>query len=282
VEHSLKAAATEKNGGIMKRIALAIMAILMAASVFAAKRVPTALTPLQEADIMYAERNAVTDTAKALENADKCITAYKNIFEKNPSDGIFFKYVLAVDFKNSYLVADKELKKQAYKDLITVMDKFCGNNILCASSNYMAYSSMTLWGRYGEIIDIMEAATSGIAEKVKNNAEKIYALDRTFKGWVASYALGRLHYKAPNIVFVLTWPDKNLSKKYLEEYNAANPADILGKTYLADTLWDLGDKEKAIELYKQAVRMEPRKSDYFEDISDLKEAAARAKEQGIQ
>lgn len=266
----------------MKKILLCVIALSMAAGLNAAKKAAVSFTPGQAADKLYAERNSVTDTAAALENADKIIAAHKKVFESTPSDITLYKYVLAVDFKYSNLVADKELRKKAYKDMTAVLDKFCEGNTLCASSNYIAYSNMAMWGRYGDLIDLMEAATSGIAGKIKNNAEKIYASDKTFKGWAASYALGRMHYKAPNIVFIMTWPDKNLSKKYLEEFTAANRDDILGKVYLADTLWDLGDREKATALYREAVNMKPRASDYFEDTGDHEAAVARAKEQGIQ
>jgi len=268
----------------MKKFILAIMVLLMAASLYALKKVPAPvpLTPEQEADKMFAERNAVTDTAKAAENADNCIAAYKKLFEAAPADQLFYKYVRAVDFKNNIFVTDKEAKKQAYKDMIAVMDKFCEGNTVCASSSFMTYCTFTLWGRYGDIIDIMEAATSGIADKVKNSAEKLYASDRTFKNSVAALVLGRLHYKAPNIVFIMTWPDKNLSKKYLEEYMAANPDSIEAKVYLADTLWDLGDKEKAAALYREAIKAQARPSDYFDDVNDLKECAARMKELAVQ
>ena len=268
----------------MKKFILAIMVLLMAAGLHAAKKTPTQvlLTPEQEADKMYTERNAVTDTAKAAETADKCVEDYKKLFEAAPTDQLFYKYVRAVDFKNNNFIDDKEARKKAYKDMIAVMEKFCDGNTLCASSSYMTYCTFTLWGRYGDIIDVMEAATGGIAGKIKDNAEKLYASDRTFKNSVASLVLGRLHYKAPNIPLVMMWPDRNLSKKYLEEFMAANPDSIEGRVYLADTLWDTGDKDRAAALYKEAVKTQPRTTDYFDDVNDIKECASRMKELGIQ
>lgn len=265
----------------MKKILVFCIAFMLAVNLFAAKKTAP-LTPEQQAGKMYAERNAVTETAKALENADRCITAYKKLFEQSPSDRVLFGYIEAIDFKYDNLIKDVEEKKQSYKAMIPVMDRFCEDNPGSASSNYILYSYMTLWGRCGELVDLMEAAASGIAGKIKDNADRIYASDKTFKNWAASYALGRMHYKVPNIVFVLTWPDKNMSKKYLEEYTAANPGEPMGKYYLADTLWDLGDREKAAALYREVMNTPPRPAEYYEDTKAIAQCRERAKEQGIE
>jgi hypothetical protein len=268
----------------MKRIALTVIAILMVTSLFAAKKVPTPvlLTPEQAAEKLFAAMGNVTDTAKAMEADEKCIAAYKKLIDSGATDRMFYYYVIAVDNKNSDLVKDKDQQKQAFKDAIALVDKYCEGNTNCANSIYISYCYMTLWGRYGELIDTMEAATSGIAGKIKDNAEKIYAIDKTFKNYVASKVLGRLHFKAPNIIFIMTWPDKNLSKKYLEEYMAANPGSNTGKFYLADTLWDLGEKDRATALYKEVMAAAPAVTNYFEDLSLKETVAARMKEQGIQ
>ena len=273
----------------MKKIILLTAVLLLAAGLQAAAKktpAPAALTPEQEADAAYDARNAVTDTAGAAAAADLCIEKYKKAAETAPSDELIYKYVRAVDFKNYNLVKDDDARKQAYKDMLDIVDKYCAGNTNCASSHYIAYCYMTLWGRYGDIINVMEAATSGIAGKVKDNAEKLYAIEKPFKDYAACLALGRLHWKAPNIPIIMTWPDKNLSKKYLEEYaaeyNAENPDALIGKFFLADTLWDTGDKEKAAALYKEVMNTPARKDCYWEDVKAKEICGARMKEQGIQ
>ncbi|MCX7871599.1 MAG: hypothetical protein N2485_08580, partial [bacterium] len=85
---------------------------------------------------------------------------------------------------------------------------------------------------------------------IKDYAEKLLKLDESFENHSAYIILGRLHYKAPNIIFLLTWPDKKKSKEYLEKYLEKEPGSLTGMYFLADTLWELGEKEKANELYK--------------------------------
>jgi tetratricopeptide (TPR) repeat protein len=266
---------------MMKKLMFVALSMALAFNAFALNKAVKVLSAEDQADKMFAERNDVTDTAKALENADKCIEAYRQILSAAKTDALIFKYVKAADFKYYNLVQDPEQRKQAYKDMITMLDKFCEGNTLCASSNCVSYCYMTLWGRYGDIIDVMEAATSGIAGKVKENAEKLYASDKTFKDYAASIALGRLHFKAPNILLIMTWPDKNESRKYLEEFVMANHESLIGKLFLADTLWDLGDRVKAAGLYKEVNGTKPRPGEYFEDMRAKELNAARMKEQGI-
>ncbi len=264
----------------MKKPLIGVLALLMAVNLFAAKT--ATMTPEQEADKLFDARNTVTDTAKALENADRIIEAYKKLLDAGQTDGLIFKYVKAVDFKNYSLAVDFEQRKKAFRSLIYYIDKYCEGNTLCASSDYLNYCCMTLWGRYGDMLDVIDAATSGIAEKIKDYGERLYASDKAFKDYAAALALGRLHWKAPNIIFIMTWPDKKLSRKYLHEFIMANPGSLTGRFYLADTLWDLGEKEKAIELYKEVKRTPARRDWYWEDMKAKELCGLRMKEQGIE
>lgn len=265
----------------MKKALFVIFGMLLCVNVFAAKKTAV-LTPEQEADKMFAQRNTVTDTAKAVENADKTIAVFKKVYDAAPTDERLVKLIKAVDFRNYNLPRDTEARKQAYKELLASADKLCEGNTACANSKYIAYAYMTLWGRYGDIIDVLEAATSGIAGKVKDHSEKLMTLDKRYHDGAALLALGRLHWKAPNIIFVLTWPDKNIGRKNLEEYVAGNPGGLLGKLYLADALWDTNDQEKAKVMYKEVMNAKPRSDYYFEDLKAKDLCAARVKEQGIQ
>ncbi|HRU40038.1 MAG TPA: hypothetical protein P5511_09180, partial [Candidatus Goldiibacteriota bacterium] len=198
---------------------------------------------------MFDARNSVTDTARAVENADKCVAAMENLLSKRPSDKNLFMYAKAIDFRYYHLPAGREEAKAAFKKGMEKAEAFCTANTQYARSAYALCGRMTFIGRYSELIDLMEAATSGYAGRIKDMAEKLYSVDPEFGGGSAAYTLGRLHYKAPNIIFILTWPDKRLSKKYFEEFLSKSPGSLYGKIFLADTLWELGEKERAVRLY---------------------------------
>lgn len=270
-------ASLQKMKGVFMKKILLLMMLLSAAPLFA-------LTPDFEkaGDNFFAKRNAVTDTAAALATADSAIEAFRSAYNMKRTDDLLYKYVRAVDFKYHYLKSGtEEERKKAFKDTLALIADFCSTNTNCAESIKVNYCYMAMWGRYGDLLDVFAAAGDGIADKVKTYGEKLYLLDKTFKEYAASYALGRLHWKAPNIPFILTWPDKNKSKEYLEEFVKNEPDAPAGKLYLADTLWELGDKEKAKSLFKEVMDAQPRKGDYFEDKWAKDKCAARMKELGI-
>jgi tetratricopeptide (TPR) repeat protein len=264
------------RGEKMKKIPVLLL-LMLASPVFA-------LTPDFEkaGDGYFAKRNSITDTAAAMATADSAIDAFLGAYEMKGTDDILYKYVKAVDFKYHVLKSGtEEERKNAFKNTLAMIDAYCASNTNCAQSIKINYSYMAMWGRYGDLLDVMAAAGEGIAGKIKDYGERIYNADKAFKDYAASFALGRLHYKAPNIIFILTWPDKNKSKEYLEEFVKNNPGSITGKVYLADTLWELGRQDEAKKLFNEAMQMKPRKEEFFEDMWGREKCAARMKELGL-
>jgi tetratricopeptide (TPR) repeat protein len=221
---------------------------------------------IKQGDLYFSKRN-VTITAIAIDNVNKAIEFYKKALDKKESEIIFYKLTKAVEFKYSFLLTEDKYHQEkwdTYKTLIDKLDNFCSKNN-CNISKHILYSKAILIGRYGELMNVMEAATGGIADKIKDYAEKLLNLDSSFEHHAAYIILGRLHFKTPNIVFVLSWPDKNKSKEYLEKYLENEPDSLTGMYFLADTLWEIGEKERAKELYKKVLNAKPRENFYYED-----------------
>jgi len=236
----------------------------------------------KDAAALFESRNRLTAPAQAVINADKCLNISRKVLDLEPSCENLYSYARAIDFRFYYLDSSREESKKAYREGMAMAEAFCASNTCCASSPHAIYALMTFTGRYSELIDLMEAATSGYAGKIRQLAETLYAEAPEFNSRAAAYTLGRLHYKAPNIIFILTWPDKKLSKKYLEEFLEKNPDSVSGRMFLADTLWELGEKDRAAALYREAANTKPRPSEYFEDVKAIEECRARMKELGIQ
>lgn len=228
---------------------------------------------LKQGDFYYNKRNDMTHTAKALTNINKAIDFYEKALKQKEDEMVYYKLTKAIDFKYNFLVYGDEYRQgkwETLKLLIERIDKFCKNNN-CNDSKYIVYSRAILIGRFGELLNIIEAASDGTAGKIRDYAEKLLALDKTFENHAAYIILGRLHYKAPNIVFLLTWPDKNKSREYLEKYLEKETESLTGMYFLADTLWNLGEQQKAKELYNKVLQTKPRKYFYYEDIKAQKE-----------
>lgn len=264
----------------MKKI-LFVLALAVVPFIISAVPPKAELKAEKPGDKYYLLRNTITQTAAALVNINLAIGPYRKAFEADKSNpAALFDYFMAADFKYTYLEAPVREQKDFYDAFIKEIGPF--GEKLSGTKEYNCVMALA-WGRKGEMTaNVMEAANEGVADKVKNYAEALYGIDRAFDGYVAGIILGRLHYKAPNIIFILTWPDKNKSKVYLEEYLKANPGSLDGKIFLADTIWDIGDREIAKKLYREVMASKPAVNGWFRDSRAISLCADRMKELQIQ
>lgn len=235
---------------------------------------------IKQGDFYFNKRNEILDKNKAIENINKAIENYQKAADENLDEISIYKLTKAIDFKYNFLANEgyHQEKWDIFKSLIEKINKFCEKKD-CNKSKYIVYSRAILTGRFGELMNVMEAASEGIASKIKDDAERLLKLDDAFENYAAYIILGRLHYKAPNIIFLLTWPDKKKSKEYLEKYLEKVPESLTGIYYYADTLYELGEKEKANDLYKKVLNTKPRKNFYYEDKKAKEEVSMKFRNQ---
>lgn len=220
-------------------------------------------------DNFYQNRNQLKNGKPNVEIIDNAIYYYeKALKEKKLSDVFIFKYAKAVDFKYHYLVKDEGKKEKKYESLVTLLNE---NYAKYTNSKYMNYAMFLIFGRYSELIGYATAGRKGLSKIIKKSAEKLYNIDKKFEHYSACIALGRMHYKAPYIPFILTWPDIKKSKKYLEEAVKAEPNNLVARYFLADTLYEIGDKERAKKYYDSVIKAKPSKERYLEDLSIIEE-----------
>ncbi len=222
---------------------------------------------LKQGDFYFNQRNNITETAKAIENINKAIELYEKALKQKQDEIAFYKLTKAIDFKYNFLAVSEKFRQEKWdtlKSLIDKINKYCEKNN-CDDSKYIVYSQAILIGRFGELLNIMEAASEGVADKVRKYAERLLTLDDAFEHHAAYIILGRLHFKAPNIIFILPWPDKKKSKEYLEKYLQKEPESLTGTYFLADTLYESGEKEMARQIYEKVLNTKPRKDFYYED-----------------
>lgn len=107
-------------------------------------------------------------------------------------------------------------------------------------------------GEYASTIGIMQAVVDGVAGKVETAAKRAYSIDRDYWHGAPGTVLGRFY-------FLLPWPkrDLNKSREYLEEVVARHPRALIGRDYLADTYYELGEREKAREQLAFVLANEP-------------------------
>ncbi len=153
-------------------------------------------------------------------------------------------------FKGYYCTDNSDMKQLIYDQGKELGEKFLEKYPESPGINVW---TAILWGVWGEEHGIVAAATSGVAGKMRDYCEKAIEVDPEWSNGAAYRILGRLHFKAPNIPFVLGWPDNDDSIENLEKARKIDPENLFIKQYLAETLYDEGEKEKAFKLMDEVL-----------------------------
>jgi len=234
---------------------------------------------LDQGEKIFYSMNSTTVAAKAIEAMDNALAIYKLCMAKGQNEKVLYDYTEDINLKYYYLDAGtKDDKFKAYDDTIKLIEV---SGLDPENSAVYNYCLALMWARRGDIMDLFDAARNGVADKIKNYAEKAYKLDKTIDKNSVMLILGRLHYKSPNIPLLLTWPDKQKSKTYLEEALKADLSSLMAQFYLADTLWELGEKDQAVKYYNQVTSTAARQDDYWKDMKIKSLCSDRIKELGI-
>jgi len=162
----------------------------------------------------------------ALEISNKAIYYYRKAIELNlQDDRLIHKYVMAIYMKYALIIPENERaeeKKKVYSDALALLRQLYPE---MKNSIYINYDMSLLLIHNIDYYNAFESISA--ANEIKKYCEKIYNENPSFEDYDAGAILGRIHYLAPNIIFLLPWPDKALSKKYLEEALANNPESCL-------------------------------------------------------
>jgi len=238
-------------------------------------------TIIEQADELFNSRNTPLENGKPnIENINKAIELYKqalNNKENTDKDVIIYKLTKAIDFK--YFILENNYPKNEKKKIYSNLIKIIKNELKTRpDSKYLNYSISLAYGRYATLIGVFTAARKGMAGKIKKHTLKLYELDKHFEHCFAPMMMGRIHFKTPKIPLILNWPSNNKSKKYLEEALKNCNDYYYIHFFLADTLYKLGYKDRAIKYYKKVLDFKVREDNRFEDLSLKKECKERLKE----
>lgn len=102
-------------------------------------------------------------------------------------------------------------------------------------------------GNYSDGVSVVTALKEGLKNKTQASFEKSYKINKMYVDGGPIKALGRFW-------FVLPWPlqDKDLSLKYLKEFQKLFPNDAEGQIYLGELLLKMKNKDEAKGLLQKA------------------------------
>jgi tetratricopeptide (TPR) repeat protein len=102
------------------------------------------------------------------------------------------------------------------------------------------YYAAVAIGEYASTVGIMQAIVDGVAGKVETAALRAHEIDPDYASGAPGVVLGRYY-------FLLPWPKRDLerSRRYLEEVVRRHPNKLIARQYLAETYYELDEREQA-------------------------------------
>ena len=181
--------------------------------------------------------------------------------EKELDAGVFL--LKCYYFKGKFVSQNDDKKKDIYSKGKVLGEKLINLYPESASAHYWYLVNLGSWA---EIYGTMSAAREGVAGIMRNVSKKIIKLDPNYSDGGGYFMLGAVHFKAPYIPFVLSWPSNDKALEYLDlAYNTGDstPSQTV---YLSRALYKNGQEKKAISLLSSLLNENISKTYKLEDL----------------
>ena len=201
---------------------------------------------------------------------EMAITYFENVlsYETNKKEAALY-LLKSYYFKGKFAEEDRALKKKILKkgkDFgLGLIEEF-PNSIECR------YWYLVNLGSWAEEYGIFAAAKEGVADQMKYHSEKIISLNPEYENGAGYLLLGAVHYKAPYIPFILSWPNNKEAIKYLQLAHNTGNVEIAQMVYLSQALHKGKRKDEAIILIDKAMNIVPSNDNYASDWEWIKKA----------
>ena len=211
----------------------------------------------------------IEDRAKPMQ-IERAITYFENVLSNETNKKEAALYLLkSYYFKGKFAEEDKDLKKKILKkgkDFgLGLIEEF-PNSVECR------YWYLVNLGSWAEEYGIFAAAKEGVADQMKYHSGKIISLNPEYENGAGYFLLGAVHYKAPYIPFILSWPNNKEAIKYLRLAYDTGDVEIAQMVYLSQALHKGKRRDEAISLIEKAMNVEPSKDNYASDWEWIKKA----------
>lgn len=228
----------------------------------------------------------------------QAIAAYQTASEAPDNLEARWKLLRALYFKGVYTGLDAESRKAVFNQARRVSDgaiailarrtgREGGPELLQLSPPMRAealakepdaaptfFWSAVCRGQWALSVGKLEAARAGTAERIRDDAATVIAIDPKFEDGGGYRVLGRLHDQAPEIPFLTGWISRDEALKNLRLAVANGPRNFLNRHFLAETLarGSAEEKAEAIKIEEALVADAPSPGHLVEDLSTQEEA----------
>jgi hypothetical protein len=172
-------------------------------------------------------------------------------------------------------ILNRSLEQKGVKGLLDLTPELLAGKLSDRTDAAPTYFwAAAAWGQWALATGKVEAAKTGAADKIREYALTVIALDPTFEEGGGYRVLGRLHDEAPWIPFITGWISREEALRALRLAVEVEPRAISNRHYLAEALWkgDAKEKAEAIQLEEAVLTESPSPLHLIEDLN-LQEAA---------
>jgi len=257
---------------LKKRILFSVFGLLLLVAGIARAGVDRSRL-VAKGDTLFSIRGKVHKGSWAsVTNISMALKAYLQAYdEKDPDPALTAKIMDAEYFYATYAEKSPGKEKEALSKALDIGRKTLDKYPDDVAVNYWMAGC---WGRWGEVNGIMASARNGVADKVKMYAEKTIKLDPAYAEGGGYRTLGRLHYKAPWIPFILSWPSKKESVRYLQMAVKDAPQNTTNRLFYGESLAKVGKTNEALKHLNFVADAEAKGEKVIEILRDKEEARA--------
>ncbi len=134
--------------------------------------------------------------------------------------------------------------------------------------------SSACWGQWALSVGKVDATRAGVAERIRDDAATVIAIDPNFEDGGGYRVLGRLHDQAPEVPFLTGWISREEAVRNLRLAFAVQPANFANRHFLAEALARGNAEElaEAVRLEEGVLSAAPSPQRLVEDLATQEQA----------
>jgi hypothetical protein len=251
------------------------------------------------ADTAYAKRQEGRVGAVASpRRISEAIAAYQTAAEAADNLEAHWKLLRALYFKGAYTGLDLDSRKVVFSkaraasaDVMVILARRAGRFTVpellamepAARADALAkerdaapafFWSAVCWGQWALVVGKLQAVRAGAAERIRDDAATVIALDPQFEEGGGYRVLGRLHDQAPQIPFLTGWVSREEALRNLRLAVSVNKTNFVNRHFLAEALWRGSPEEKteALQIEEKLLSDSPSPGHLVEDLAIQEQA----------
>lgn len=158
-------------------------------------------------------------------------------------------------FKGMFLNLEKEVQQEVFDKGRELGEKLEERFPKSVEIKFWYAANM---GRWAKVHGFVQAATSGVAKKVRTLGEEIIDLDAQYQGGGGYRILAQAHFHSPKIPILMGWPSDKKALELVEKAMDIAPDHPTNRLLYAELLMSFGKAEEARKHLEYLLDFQPR------------------------